>query len=73
MEEDGVGPRTTPMPAEQIEASIGTHRRGSGGGGGNGGSGGRRGYAGGAPYPYRRSYGGGDPHYGRAGVGGRRR
>ncbi|CAM9750109.1 unnamed protein product [Ectocarpus sp. 12 AP-2014] len=55
MEEDGVGPRTTPMPAEHIEAAVkggGGGGRGSGGGGGGWG-GGRRGFGGGSSGPSR--------------------
>ncbi|CAM9953937.1 unnamed protein product [Ectocarpus sp. 13 AM-2016] len=79
MEEDGVGPRTTPMPAEHIEAAVkgGGGGRGSGGGGGGWG-GGRRGFGGGSSGPSRAAgggYGGGGGvgYYGRAGGGGRRR
>lgn len=57
MKADGVGPRTTPMPVDHIEALSGNTRVGGGGGGGGGGWGGgqeRRGYGGGgaaAPDP----------------------
>ncbi|CAB1102451.1 unnamed protein product [Ectocarpus sp. CCAP 1310/34] len=78
MEEEGVGPRTTPMPAEHIEAAVkggGGGGRGSGGGGGWGR--GRRGFGGGGSGPSRGlggyGDGGGVGYYGRAGGGGRRR
>lgn len=67
MEQDGVGPRTTTMPAEQIEAASGGRGagrggRGSGGGGWGGGGGGWRGSGGGGGghVPFRQGgYGGG--------------
>eukprot|EP00903_Cladosiphon_okamuranus_P020031 g18399.t1 len=67
MEQDGVGPRTTPIPADHIEAVSGGRGgaraggRGNGEGGWGGGGGGRRGSGGGGPAPFRQGgYGGGD-------------